>query len=78
MNFWYFSSLLPTLALNLLLALFPRQSSLEAESDRLLFSTTMAEFQMARKSQIPSELDWTSNGCSFSLKEPHGFDFVPS
>jgi hypothetical protein len=78
MKLLYLSFLLPALALSLPLTLFPRQSSLEAETDRLLFSTTMAEFQIARESQAPSELDWTSNGCSFSPEEPLGFDFEPS
>ncbi|KEF61054.1 uncharacterized protein A1O9_02619, partial [Exophiala aquamarina CBS 119918] len=55
-----------------------QSSSLETETDRLLFSTPISEFLIARDSRTPSELDWASNGCSFSPEEPLGFDFEPS
>ncbi|KAF2834459.1 hypothetical protein M501DRAFT_907618, partial [Patellaria atrata CBS 101060] len=47
-------------------------------TDRLLFSSTMSQFQAARNARNPSGLDWTSDGCSSSPDNPLGFNFVPS
>ena len=54
------------------------RADLQAETDRLLFTATMAEFQAARSAKSPSELDWDSNGCTASPDEPLGYDFQPS
>lgn len=78
MHVFYISCMLPALALGLPLARVSRQTTLEATTNRLLFSTSMSDFLTARESQSPPELDWTSNGCSFSPEEPLGFDFEPS
>ncbi|ETN45601.1 uncharacterized protein HMPREF1541_09433 [Cyphellophora europaea CBS 101466] len=57
----------------------PRQTpALEEETDRLIFTTSMSEFQSARSAQSPPELDWTSNGCTASPDNPLGFDFLAS
>jgi len=75
----FFSLLVPSVVSGLPWLAFSRQSSsLEAETDRLLFSTPISEFLRARESETPPGLDWSSNGCSFSLEEPLGFDFEPS
>jgi len=72
------SLLCPTMALSLPFSLFQRQSDLEAITDTLLFSDLMAEFQAARAAQDPPELDWSSDGCSYSPDDPFGFDFLQS
>lgn len=70
--------LLPSLTLSAPAALQARQTDLEAITDTLLFSSTMAQFQAARNAQDPPELDWSSDGCSYSPDNPLGFDFEPS
>ncbi|EQL32329.1 hypothetical protein BDFG_05462 [Blastomyces dermatitidis ATCC 26199] len=50
----------------------PRQAT-----DRLLFSSTMAQFTAARNKKRPSSLNWRSDGCSKSPDKP-GFNFLPS
>lgn len=49
----------------------------EEATDRLLFDSTIDEFQTARDATDPSSLDWTSDGCSSSPDNP-GYDFLPS
>ena len=44
----------------------------------LLFSDTMDQFQAARNAKDPSELDWSSDGCTDSPDKPLGFNFLPS
>lgn len=71
------------LAVPLLVAAAPvpilrRQESLEQATDRLLFSTSISSFLAARSVRDPPELNWISNGCSYSPEEPLGFDFEPS
>lgn len=78
MHVFYICYMLPTLALSLPWPLASRQTTLEATTDRLLFSTSISDFLTARDSQNPPELNWESNGCSFSPEEPLGFDFEPS
>lgn len=72
---------IPSLASILNRSIYPRQTpdaSLESTTDTLLFSSSMADFLTARASQTPAELDWSSNGCSYSPEDPLGFDFEPS
>lgn len=54
----------------------PRQESAIAATDRLLFSTTIAAFEVARNAKNPSTLDWSSDGCSSSPDNPFGFNFI--
>lgn len=54
------------------------RTDLEAETDRLLFSASIEEFEAARDAQDPPELDWTSDGCTASPDVPLGFNFQPS
>ena len=63
----------PTPASHLLSA---RETDEEA-TDRLLFDTSIADFQTARDAQDPATLDWSSDGCSSSPDQP-GFNFLPS
>lgn len=70
--------LLPALTLALPTSLLRRQTDLEAITDTLLFSDSMAQFQAARNAQDPPELDWSSDGCSSSPDDPLGFDFLQS
>lgn len=58
--------------------LLGRQTDLQAITDKLLFSETMDQFQTARNSQNPPQLDWSSDGCSYSPDDPLGFDFLES
>jgi hypothetical protein len=53
--------------------LIARESANEV-TERLLFKSTMAQFQSARAAQDPNTLDWTSNGCSSSPDNPLGFN----
>jgi hypothetical protein len=55
--------------------LSPRETDAQA-TDRLLFSSTIDEFEAARNAQDPPTLDWTSDGCSDSPDNPFGFDFL--
>lgn len=52
--------------------------ALEAETDRLLFSATLAEFIAAHDAQSPPELDWSTDGCTSAPDNPFGFDFEPA
>lgn len=54
----------------------------ESRTDRLIFTTPMAEFQRQRTAAVPGDgLDWSSDGCSVPLLRepqrsvPQGFDF---
>ncbi|KAF1958434.1 hypothetical protein CC80DRAFT_360700, partial [Byssothecium circinans] len=47
-------------------------------TDRLLFSSTMAQFQKAAAARDPNTLDWTNDGCSSSPDNPLGFNFNKS
>lgn len=60
--------------------LSPRQdlTTLEEETDTLLFHTSMDDFQAARDAEDPPELDWYSNGCTASPDVPLGYSFLPS
>lgn len=58
--------------------LLRRQTDLQAVTDTLLFTDSMDQFQAARNAKDPPQLDWTSDGCSYSPDEPLGFDFLPS
>ncbi|PGH31654.1 hypothetical protein GX50_05548 [[Emmonsia] crescens] len=54
-----------------------RAETPQQATDRLLFSTTMAQFTAARNANDPSSLNWDSDGCSKSPDNP-GFNFLPS
>jgi hypothetical protein len=71
-------TLLPALALAMPNNLIQERQSLEAITDQLLFSDSMAQFQAARNAQNPPQLDWSSDGCSDSPDDPFGFDFLDS
>ncbi|KAF2649340.1 hypothetical protein K491DRAFT_610995 [Lophiostoma macrostomum CBS 122681] len=58
-------------------ALEARETAQEA-TDRLLFHTSISDFEAARNAKNPSTLDWTSDGCSDSPDNPFGFDFLHS
>ena len=55
-----------------------RQTGSQAVTDKLLFSTSMADFQKARDAKDPSNLIWDSNGCTASPDRPFGYDFLQS
>jgi hypothetical protein len=77
MHFPVILSVLPALALALPYSLVQRQS-IQTITDSLLFSDSMAQFQAARNAKNPSNLDWSSDGCSDSPDNPLGFDFLES
>ncbi|PGG95693.1 hypothetical protein GX51_08159 [Blastomyces parvus] len=54
-----------------------RAETPQQATDRLLFSSTMAQFTAAREAKDPSSLNWESDGCSKSPDKP-GFNFLPS
>lgn len=56
----------------------PSPSLLEQITDGLLYDTPMSAFQSARAAKSPAELDWNSNGCSYSPDKPFGNDFTPA
>lgn len=70
--------LLPALTIARPASLLWRQVDLEAITDTLLFSDSMAQFQAARNAHDPPELDFSSDGCSDSPDNPLGFDFLQS
>lgn len=47
-------------------------------TDQLLFSITLPAFETRRNARNPSNLDWSSDGCSSSPDNPFGFPFVPA
>ncbi|KAK7757344.1 hypothetical protein SLS62_000356 [Diatrype stigma] len=52
--------------------------ALEAETDRLLFSASLADFLAAAAAQSPPGLDWSTDGCTSAPDDPFGFDFEPA
>ncbi|EEH05266.1 phospholipase A2 group XIII [Histoplasma capsulatum G186AR] len=54
-----------------------RAETPQQATDRLLFSSTMAQFTAARNAKDPPSLNWESDGCSHSPDKP-GFNFLPS
>ncbi|ORY12657.1 prokaryotic phospholipase A2-domain-containing protein, partial [Clohesyomyces aquaticus] len=52
--------------------------TIQQATDRLLFSSTIAQFEAARNAKNPSTLDWSSDGCSDSPDNPFGFNFLQS
>ncbi|OJD28337.1 hypothetical protein ACJ73_00262 [Blastomyces percursus] len=54
-----------------------RAETPQQATDRLLFSSTMAQFTAAGNAKDPSSLIWESDGCSKSPDKP-GFNFLPS
>ena len=52
---------------------------IEAETDRLLYSVTMEDFQEEKHSPNHSvDLDWRDNGCTSAPDKPFGYNFLPS
>ncbi|KJZ74713.1 hypothetical protein HIM_05830 [Hirsutella minnesotensis 3608] len=49
---------------------------LQSMTDTLLFNTSLREFDRRRLYQDPLELDWYSNGCSYSPDNPWGYPFL--
>jgi hypothetical protein len=54
------------------------QAALRTATDALLFVNPMAAFQLARNSKTPSDLDWTSDGCTTLPDNPFGIKFNAS
>ncbi|MDX3195784.1 phospholipase [Streptomyces sp. MN03-5084-2B] len=49
-----------------------------AVTDQYLFSTSLSGFETIRNSAPYSgQLDWSSDGCSWSPDKPFGFQFLP-
>lgn len=55
----------------------PRET-LEAVTDRYLFSIPLPSFLQFRANKDPESLDWSSDGCSSSPDNPFGFPFQPA
>jgi hypothetical protein len=52
--------------------------SAESITDTYLFSTSLSNFENTRNSRTHADqLDWSSDGCSWSPDRPIGFDFLP-
>jgi hypothetical protein len=48
-------------------------------TDQYLFSATLNEFKTLRAQQpYNGQLDWSSDGCSYSPDNPFGFKFLPT
>ena len=54
------------------------RDTIEQITDTLLFANSISQFEAARNAQNPSNLDWSSDNCSYSPDNPFGFNFVPS
>ncbi|GLZ29807.1 hypothetical protein Lesp02_19970 [Lentzea sp. NBRC 105346] len=53
--------------------------NIPAVTDQYLFSTSLSGFETARAQQpYNGQLDWSSDGCSYSPDSPFGFKFLPS
>lgn len=48
------------------------------DTDRLMFSVSITSFLSSKAARIPSNLDWTDDGCSLSPDEPSGYNFLHS
>ena len=58
-------------------ALTPEE--LQAVTDDYLFSRSLSEFTYLRGQQpYADQLDWSSDGCSFSPDQPFGYAFLPA
>ncbi|KAM7185464.1 Prokaryotic phospholipase A2 domain containing protein [Naviculisporaceae sp. PSN 640] len=55
-----------------------KRQSATTVTDQLLFSITLPAFETRRNARNPSNLDWSSDGCSSSPDNPFGFPFVPA
>ena len=50
-----------------------------AVTDDYLFTKTLSQFTTLRAQQTyPGQLDWSSDGCSYSPDNPFGFKFLPA
>lgn len=54
------------------------RQTLNTITDQLLYSITLPAFETRRNNRDPSNLDWSSDGCSTSPDNPFGFPFVPA
>ena len=54
------------------------RDTIEQITDILLFANSISQFEAVRNTQNPSNLDWSSDNCSYSPDNPFGFNFVPS
>ena len=53
-------------------------SALNQQTDKLMFSFSLAAFQKAAKSRSPAQLDWVTDGCTKAPDHPLGIDFTPA
>ncbi|MFI6101534.1 phospholipase [Lentzea sp. NPDC051213] len=50
-----------------------------AVTDEYIFTKTVSQFTALRAQQpFPGQLDWSSDGCSYSPDNPFGFRFLPA
>ncbi|KAK3403029.1 prokaryotic phospholipase A2-domain-containing protein [Sordaria brevicollis] len=59
-------------------SLFRRAETIQQTTDRYLFSITLPQFHVYRNARNPANLDWSSDGCSYSPDNPLGFPFTPA
>ncbi|KAM7215476.1 Prokaryotic phospholipase A2 domain containing protein [Rhypophila decipiens] len=59
-------------------AAITKRQSITTITDQLLYSITLPAFETRRNARNPSNLDWSSDGCSSSPDNPFGFPFVPA
>ncbi|HEY0636998.1 MAG TPA: phospholipase [Pseudonocardiaceae bacterium] len=53
------------------------EAELRAVTDNYLFSQSLSQFTSTRAARpYSSQLDWSSDGCSFSPDEPFGWEFI--
>ena len=53
-------------------------ADIPALTDQYLFHTTLSGFESVRNSApYPGQLDWSSDGCSWSPDTPFGWQFLP-
>ncbi|WP_407936538.1 phospholipase [Lentzea tibetensis] len=53
--------------------------NIPAVTDQYLFSSSLSQFTSVRAQQpYADQLDWSSDGCSWSPDSPFGFKFLPS
>jgi hypothetical protein len=55
-----------------------KRQDIDTITDQILFDITLPEFETDRNALDPSDLDWTSDGCTDSPDNPLGFPYVPA
>ena len=53
-------------------------SPLVQQTDKLLFSDSLAAFQEAAAARSPAQLDWQTDGCTKAPDHPLGINFLPA